>query len=731
MEWWDQELFNGTGGAFHPELASKLRRPEKPSPTTWEELLEARVSVVCPTTDSRHEFHEQLWTVFEAQAWPDKELVIVETYTTRPSAFFTEKKKTDDRLVYMSFKVQPNGDWSIGLKRNICTHLASGTYMANFDDDDMYAPSYLEVMVNSLLEQKSEAITLSTYYVFDVRSGTFGWCDQRYASESTRYGYGFSYVFLRGAALCHPYPDKNMGEDFCFFNALRKRNRGTVLGGQRQVALHVDECGICCHTLHPKATSNTYAKRKVPIEEVEGLDIADLDLESYMNRFPQTQGMSRYIGKSEQREQKVTIHSTAGDFQLTLKVGDPVVEVQERLHGQMQCGGSPTEVHLHSSCPPCLQLKDGKLVVAEMQEFLAQVEDPGVEGPTSCPQSQEEVRAQAVLGSPALASTVRVGPRRAELWATLPAERWEEPDTEVIVSDMRNQDLSVSVRVHGIERLAGVRRAVIRQHGSQSEVGQRLAKEIRLAQRQEKEKGSYFEACNLSRWLLDSREFFTPGLQSLLDQVAVEQGHGLPVVRVYVADMEDAFLLVEVPLPASSHELRAVLGERLPTDVRLFPGHLQRCSGPGTPEPLGEEARLPSVVTADHLNGSVLDTIFATREMAIQAQEWCIALLSKDETQQLFDSLEAASDGNYNKYRVRMFDALYNTIYTPLLEAYGLPLDRKGVMMLSTSIQAHFSPMDYDMAQNWLQVEQLMRNQVGVKAAEASLAQIHAVWAQG
>ena len=64
----------------------------------WRNQLEAtgttrcwsccRVSVVTPTTASRARFHPQLWQCFVDQSWPDKELVVVETYHDEPSAFF-------------------------------------------------------------------------------------------------------------------------------------------------------------------------------------------------------------------------------------------------------------------------------------------------------------------------------------------------------------------------------------------------------------------------------------------------------------------------------------------------------------------------------------------------------------------------------------------------------------------------------------------------------------------
>ena len=50
--------------------------------------VRGRVSVVTPTTASRSCFHPQLWRCFLDQSWPDKELVVVETYHDKPSEFF-------------------------------------------------------------------------------------------------------------------------------------------------------------------------------------------------------------------------------------------------------------------------------------------------------------------------------------------------------------------------------------------------------------------------------------------------------------------------------------------------------------------------------------------------------------------------------------------------------------------------------------------------------------------
>ena len=81
-----------------------------------------------------------------------------------PSEYLQKMAREDQRIVYKHFGV-PEADWSIGLKRNLACHYASGPVIAHFDDDDMYGASYLEDMVKymadpSLAFQLAAAIIL-------------------------------------------------------------------------------------------------------------------------------------------------------------------------------------------------------------------------------------------------------------------------------------------------------------------------------------------------------------------------------------------------------------------------------------------------------------------------------------------------------------------------------------------------------------------------------------------
>ncbi|CAE8694607.1 unnamed protein product, partial [Polarella glacialis] len=162
-----------------------------------------RVSVVTPTMTSRLHFHEQLWASFEAQTWPDKELVVLETYKNQPSAFLQQKAKEDPRFVHICMKRSADDDFSVVLKRDMTLHLASSEFIVNFDDDDIYAPTYISKMVGELKARNLEGLTLCSWYNYFVHDGFCGYSDPRVKwvvplSEMDQdqldeviYGYGF------------------------------------------------------------------------------------------------------------------------------------------------------------------------------------------------------------------------------------------------------------------------------------------------------------------------------------------------------------------------------------------------------------------------------------------------------------------------------------------------------------------------------------------------------------
>mmetsp|Transcript_67417 Transcript_67417/g.188110 ORF Transcript_67417/g.188110 Transcript_67417/m.188110 type:complete len:419 (-) Transcript_67417:577-1833(-) len=91
------DLFVMSEGAYDPQRMAQRRRVQGAQSTvggTGVELqVRKRVSIVAPTMASRQHYHENLWRCFDAQNWPDKELVVIETYEDVPSEYL--RKKSD------------------------------------------------------------------------------------------------------------------------------------------------------------------------------------------------------------------------------------------------------------------------------------------------------------------------------------------------------------------------------------------------------------------------------------------------------------------------------------------------------------------------------------------------------------------------------------------------------------------------------------------------------------
>lgn len=320
VDWDEREctLWFATQGRFHPRKCFEGE--------TQGNSQAGRVSVVTPTTEARQHFHKQLWACFLAQAWPDKELIVLETYTDRNSAFLEHLSKRDPRLKYWKFQCKAGEDWSIGTKRNICVHLASGDIIANFDDDDLYAPAYLSTMVPAMEEQTAQAITLSGWYNFHTETQDWKFCDpiawgltkgydeSDESVKSWAYGYGFSYVFRRQAGLDFFHDDISFGEDYNFVCQIQRRK------GARSVALYQDEFGICGHIQHGGNTSNSIPLRDVPEEEARALavvELAETMEELHIDAQDESTAWLRSAhaaGDPLQRRRPLTLHLVAGEW---------------------------------------------------------------------------------------------------------------------------------------------------------------------------------------------------------------------------------------------------------------------------------------------------------------------------------------------------------------------------------------------------------------------------------
>eukprot|EP00913_Durusdinium_trenchii_P024557 g23054.t1 len=144
-----------------------------------------------------------------------------------PSSFLSGKAAWNNNMKVISLQRLPGDDLSIGVKRNIGVHAASGDLIAHFDDDDLYAPGYLAMSHFD----GAAALKLSSWYVGNAEVGAFGYCD------AARLG--------------------------------RRRWR------LRSLALMPDEFGVCLHVQHGDNVSDIdpFVYTDVPLKEIRSLKV--------------------------------------------------------------------------------------------------------------------------------------------------------------------------------------------------------------------------------------------------------------------------------------------------------------------------------------------------------------------------------------------------------------------------------------------------------------------------
>jgi len=228
-----------------------------------EEIEESRsyplVSCVCPTMERRHKYHAALYHCFDSQSWPQKQLVVIDTGHV-PSPFFSELE--DARVVYVH-REGADTDGLLGEKRNAAIEMAKGEVIAHFDDDDLYAPCYLDTMVEILQRSGREVCKLKAWYTVDTETGRCGHFDGAEplpgAADQKRqelvYSYGFSIIHTKQVWRTTPYPEVNWGEDQGFLSLLKLKGN--------KIAFFRDTRCICLHVQHGKNASRSVCHKFV------------------------------------------------------------------------------------------------------------------------------------------------------------------------------------------------------------------------------------------------------------------------------------------------------------------------------------------------------------------------------------------------------------------------------------------------------------------------------------
>jgi glycosyltransferase involved in cell wall biosynthesis len=221
-----------------------------------------KVSIITPTYLRPEACHRNLYECFKSQTYPEKELLIFDD-SPSSSPFF---EGLPDRTVIYLYSSQK---LTIGEKRNQLIQLAKGDVIVHFDDDDYYAPNYVEKALEALGDR--DFVTLDGWFAYAQKQRGFFYWDTREVgnchykvspgddleviytelipdeekqiwAEATQWGFGFSYLYRKSIFETFSFEETDFGEDYKLVQQIRQAGC--------QLATWRDEQGLVLHVIH-------------------------------------------------------------------------------------------------------------------------------------------------------------------------------------------------------------------------------------------------------------------------------------------------------------------------------------------------------------------------------------------------------------------------------------------------------------------------------------------------
>ena len=228
--------------------------------------------LITPTADREH-LLPLAYQCLQQQTYSDWQWWICDT-SWKKSNFI---QQLNDPRVHYIFEEQR---LSIGQKRNLLIEACQGELIFHIDDDDYYAPDYLQRMYQAL--QGYDFCSLNSWFAYDVKiQQGFYWnttesadlnyvltpvmgtelqkCTfadpfqtQRMASQ----GYGFTYCYHQHIWKEHPFPDLDHKEDHVFFMQLSDK------GCAKNIL--ADQQGSVVKIMHDLNVSSIFPQYRIP-----------------------------------------------------------------------------------------------------------------------------------------------------------------------------------------------------------------------------------------------------------------------------------------------------------------------------------------------------------------------------------------------------------------------------------------------------------------------------------
>ncbi|WP_414463332.1 glycosyltransferase family 2 protein [Hyphomicrobium sp. DY-1] len=229
-----------------------------------------KISIITPTLN-REQHLPAIWDCVRSQTIQDVEW-LVHGDSVQESQFMKELAEEDDRVHYQHSK---NQMW-VGAKRNELVSKAKGDTIIHFDDDDYYAPGYIEGMLTFMANSNTDFVKLFGFFLYHQRSGYFGYWDlevafpvhyimdprladlhagPKHRNDQDQFGYGCSYVYAKKVWDRQPFPDVKFGEDQPFAEAAGK---AFACAGMQ------DHGFLMVHVIHNSNSSIVYPQQILP-----------------------------------------------------------------------------------------------------------------------------------------------------------------------------------------------------------------------------------------------------------------------------------------------------------------------------------------------------------------------------------------------------------------------------------------------------------------------------------
>lgn len=182
------------------------------------------ISCIMPSYSGRRDFLPQALKLFQAQDYPNKELIIVDDGSIYQNLSELIPNEPHIEYVYVD-RLFTRANLTLGAKRNLACSLAQGEIIAMWDDDDFYAPQRLTKQVEPILRGDADVTAMRMSHTLDLPSGTLYQCPEAAHNALFTHDVRSGTLMYKASywrdGLC--YPNVSRGEDVAFLHGLVAR----------------------------------------------------------------------------------------------------------------------------------------------------------------------------------------------------------------------------------------------------------------------------------------------------------------------------------------------------------------------------------------------------------------------------------------------------------------------------------------------------------------------------